>query len=99
MTAVGTGDTPATHYQVSPLPFPEVLPSIEYLPHQRVRIVQSGGLISLDGKDHRVGKGLKGHLVGISQSDTDGVLEVRFVNTLVRTLDLRQNAEEAGDKV
>jgi len=29
--------------------------------------------------------------VGVSPTDVDGVLEVRFVNTLLTTLDLRNN--------
>lgn len=83
--------TPASRYRPSLVPFPDKLAPVEYNAAQRVRSVQKGGFINLDGKEHRVGEGLKGQRVGVSPTDVDGVLQVRFVNTLVRTLDLRNN--------
>jgi transposase InsO family protein len=91
-------DTPASRYRPSPLTFPERLPPVEYSTHHRVRHVQQGGVIHLDGKEYRVGKGLKGQRVGISPTEEDGIFKVIFVNTVVRTLDLRHNLSTPGDK-
>jgi hypothetical protein len=91
--------TPASRYRPSAVALPAVLPAVEYPAGYEVRKVQHGGFVSLHGRDFRVGTGLKGQFVGLRYLDEDGLVEARFVNTVVRTVDLRQNEDRAaGDE-
>lgn len=73
-------DTPSQHYQPSPVPFPEVLPVVEYDTGQIIRKVQAGGFISFKSHEFRVGKALRGQAVRLSPALQDGCFDVFFAN-------------------
>ena len=82
--------TPASRYRLSSIPFPEgPLPEPEYLDVYEVRRVQHGGIVHFRGKEYVVGYSLKGKRVGIRAID-DGVFEVRYGRTKLRSIDLRE---------
>jgi transposase InsO family protein len=83
-------DTPSQHYQPSPLPFPEVLPAVEYDTGQIVRKVQEGGIISFKNHEFRVGKALRGQPVCLCPTEVDGCFDVFFCTTKVDQILLYQ---------
>jgi len=84
---------PASRYQPSDRPFPEVLPALVYPPGDHVRKVDASGKISFRKWPVRVGKAFCGLLVGVRPDDlTDGVFHVYFCHTRVHTFDVRPNS-------
>jgi len=86
--------TPASRYQPSPVPFPETLPPLLYLPDDVVRRVSQPGCISFEGTTWRVSKALIGESVAIRPTDTDGVLRVYYAHHRVRDLQLHHPPDE-----
>jgi len=86
--------TPASRYQVSPRPFPEVLPPLVYEPGDAVRLVQASGTVDFQGRTWFVSEALRGQPVAVRPTITDGVVEVYFGHQRVRLLDLRQPDED-----
>lgn len=86
---------PASRYQVSPRPFPETLPPIEYGPDDLVRRVQQGGVVHVRGREYLVGKAFHGYPVALRPTDQDGMLAVFFCHHRIATIDFRDLAEEA----
>lgn len=80
-------DTPAQHYQPSPISFPEVIPPVEYDSGQMVRKVQEGGIIYFKNRELRVGKALRGYPVCLRPAIQDGQYDVFFCTTLIRHID------------
>jgi transposase InsO family protein len=71
--------TPAQRYRISQRCMPKVLPPIEYGPEDIVRRVQSGGWISLHGKDIRLSETLRGLPVALRPRATqDATFDVYF---------------------
>lgn len=83
---------PISRYRPSGRRFPNTLPPIEYDDGDEVRKVKSSGQISYRHHRFFVGEGLKGQLVAVRPTATDGVLKVFFCSREVRTLDLRETA-------
>jgi transposase InsO family protein len=81
--------TPITRYRPSPRSYPEQLPAVEYGPDDTVRIVQTTGRISYGGRVYNVGRAFQRQPVALRPTNTDGVMEVYYINTKIRTLDLR----------
>ncbi|MEK7814302.1 MAG: integrase core domain-containing protein, partial [Chloroflexota bacterium] len=81
--------TPASRYQVSPRPFPEELPAIEYGPQDQVRRVQAHGEISFHSRSFRVSKAFRGYPVALRATSRDGLWEVFFLSHRIAQLDLR----------
>jgi len=71
-------DTPASRYSMSPRPFPEALPALQYDIDDQVRRVDINGRISFRGRPFRVGKAFKGKHVALRPTTTDGVWVVFF---------------------
>lgn len=82
-------DVPAQHYQPSPRPFPETLPSIEYAPDDIVRKVQQGGFLSFQGHVFRISKALRGYPVALRPTRDDGTYSVYFCHQKVSEIDLK----------
>jgi transposase InsO family protein len=79
---------PASRYRVSPRPYPEVLPALEYAPGDAVRKVQQGGWISYRGRDYRLPEAFVGQPVALRpQADADA-LAVWFAEHRLGLLDL-----------
>jgi transposase InsO family protein len=79
---------PAGRYRVSPRPFPEAPPPLEYHPTDAVRQVQADGSISFRGRPWRVGQAFRGEPVGVRATAADGVWAVYFGVHPVASLDL-----------
>lgn len=87
--------TPASRYQPSARPFPEVLPPVAYAENATVRKVQKQGWISYKGCDIKLPKALAGYPVAIEpRIAEDGVFDVRFCKTRVRSFDLNLPANQ-----
>ncbi len=83
-------DTPAQHFQPSPIPFPEVLPTVEYDSGQMVRKVQYGGVIYFHNREFRVGKALRGQSVRLAPAQQDGCFDVFFTTIKVDQIQLNK---------
>jgi transposase InsO family protein len=80
---------PAERYRLSPRPFPDLLPPIDYAPTDIVRKVKDGGRISFDNRVWRVGKAFVGQPVALRPSREDGVFTVHFCTQRIGAIDLR----------
>ncbi len=80
---------PASRYQPSPRPYPEVLPAIEYAPGDVVRKAQDGGRFSYAGQEYRVGHAFRGYPIALRATDVDGKREVWFCHHCLGSLNLR----------
>lgn len=74
---------PAERYEPSKRAYPETLPEIEYGPDTKVRRVDVTGHLSFQGKEYRVGKGLRGELVGLKPTEQDVVWDVYFCQHVI----------------
>ena len=79
---------PASRYQMSPRPFPETLPPLEYGPDDQVRKVQAGGEISFHGRFFQVGKAFRGLAVALRPTLDHGAWNVVFLTHTIAHIDL-----------
>lgn len=79
---------PASRYQASPRPFPEVLPAVHYDPADHVRRVQQGGWINFRGRTWRVPKAFTGQAVALRPTDRDGRFDIVFIAHRLAQIDL-----------
>lgn len=82
-------DTPATHYQKSPRPFPDVLPPITYKPEDVIRKVDQSGKIYFRNRVFRVGKAFRYQPVALRPGQEDGFFEIFFCKQKVAKINLR----------
>lgn len=80
---------PASRYERSIRPFPEVLPPIEYDSGDIVRRVDAAGKISFRNRRFRVGKALRHQLVALRCTEQDGEYAVFFCWQRVAHISLR----------
>ncbi len=80
---------PASRYQPSTRPFPPVLPPLVYPPTDQVRLVQTGGLITVRQRAYYVGKAFVGTSVGLRPTTTTGLWQVYFSTQAVAWVDER----------
>ena len=81
--------TPASRYHVSPRPFPEVLPPIEYSSDDLVRKAQDKGRIFFLGKTFVIGKAFRGYPLALRPTLDEYIWKVFFGHHNVSTIDLR----------
>ena len=81
---------PASRYQLSPRPYPEVLPPIEYGPEDIVRKVQAEGFISYQNRTFRLSKAFRAVPVALRPTSEDGILDVFYCHQKVARIDLHQ---------
>jgi transposase InsO family protein len=82
---------PSARYRPSPRRFPEVLPAIDYAPHDTVLIVLSNGVVKFQGHYMKVSKALRGLPVAARPRETeDGVYELYFSHHRLATIDMRE---------
>jgi len=86
---------PASRYQMSPRPFPEVLPVVEYAPDCQLRKVQKEGWFTFRSHDFHVAQAFRGHMIGLRPTTDDGRWEVCFGPHTLGDIDLR----DGGDQV
>ncbi len=83
-------DVPATRYHMSPIAFPQTLPTIEYGPDDAVRKVCDKGRIAFKARHFRIGKAFRGKHVAIRPTNEDGLYHVVYCRTRITTIDLNQ---------
>jgi transposase InsO family protein len=81
---------PGSRYSPSRRSFTETPTETAYRPGDVIRKAQEGGWISYLGREYKLGRAFKGQSVALRATDTDGLMEVFFINTKIATLDLRQ---------
>jgi putative transposase len=82
-------ETPASVYEPSPRPFPEVLPTFEYPSHFRVRKVHGNGCMIWRGEHTFVSHVLENERVGLEAVD-DGLWSVHLGPVLLARFDERE---------
>ena len=83
--------TPASRYCPSAIPFPEMLPPIDYPPGLEVRKVQAEGWVSYRGHAFRVCKGLRGLPIALRPvPEADAQREVLFCHQVIARIELNQ---------
>jgi len=85
---------PASRYQASSRPFPEVLPLIEYPSTDIVRKVQESGQIKYQNRKIFVGHGFRGLHIALRPTTTDGVFDVFFCHQQIAKLDFKEPSLE-----
>jgi putative transposase len=80
--------TPASHYTVSPRPYPVRLPQPEYPGHFRVKRITTGGTFRLGKRLVYLANALTNQQIGLEETD-DGVWAIYFHTVLLATLDER----------
>ena len=81
---------PAEHYRLSPRPFPDTLPPVDYAPGDIVRRVQDGGRISFNNRIWRVGKAFVGQVIALRRPPhDDSCFTVHFCAQCIGRIDLR----------
>ena len=84
--------TPSVRYTVSPFPYPERLPPVEYPAGWLIRKVTVGGLLSLGNSFYPVGRAFVGEQVGLRPTVLEGVMEVYYCHQRIMVLDLRDRS-------
>ena len=79
---------PAYRYQLSPRPYPEVLPTIDYAVGALVRRVQLGGHLSFQGRQLHVPKAFVGQPVAVRPLERDGWVVVYFSSYPIAEIEL-----------
>jgi transposase InsO family protein len=85
--------TPISRYHLSPRPYPERLPPVEYPAGTVVRRVKSRGEISFGGRVYFVGAALHRYPVALHPTDETAVYEVHFRHYRVGRIDCREPVE------
>jgi len=70
--------TPISRYRPSGRPFPSKLPSIEYPSTDKVRKVSAKGIIQFARREIYLGEGLRGEVVAIRPTTSDGVYAIYY---------------------
>ena len=81
---------PASRYQTSQRSFPEKIEAWEYAPDVILRKVDVTSRICWFGGRYKIGMAFRGKLVGVRATTTDGLFEVYYCNTKVKTINLNQ---------
>jgi hypothetical protein len=81
--------TPGTRYRVSPRPFSDKPPAIEYAPGDFVRKVDHKGFISFKGQPWRTSRAFGGQPVALRPTAEDGVFNVHYCLQRIGIIDLR----------
>ncbi len=85
-------ETPAHFYRPSARPFPAALPAIEYGPDDRVKKVKSKGEITHANQFYYIGRAFAGLPVALRPTADDGLLEVRFCQQKIGSINLKEKA-------
>ncbi len=84
---------PGSRYQVSPRPYPEQLPELEFSPIDAVRKVQKRGELWFRGQRWFLSNAFTGEHVGLRATTVDGVWQVWFGPQCLGELNLKETAE------
>lgn len=81
-------ETPASHYQPSPRPYPERMPPLEYPGHFVVKKVTTGGTFRFRHRLLYLANAMVDQHIGLEETD-DGIWAIHFNTVLLATLDER----------
>lgn len=81
--------TPGSRYALSPRPFPEVLPPIDYDTGELLRTVDSSGYVYFKGRRFHVPRAFEGYRVALRAGEEEGVYNVHFGRHLIASIDLK----------
>lgn len=84
---------PASRYQPSARPFPEIVPPVTYGPGEVVRIVTVHGSISWHARRYFISRGLVGEPVAIRPTQEDGQWQVVYCHRQIATIDVHDPDE------
>lgn len=87
---------PVNLYTVSPREFPEAGPELLFAPGGIIRKVQKPGEIFFKGKTIKFAQAFIGYPVGLYESETDGVWDVKFMGRIVSQVNLRYNEKNSS---
>jgi transposase InsO family protein len=79
---------PADRYRMSPRPYPEALPAIEYAAGDIVRKVDIAGKISFKNRAWRIGKAFRGQFIALRPTVKDGLFTIHYCAHHIATIDL-----------
>ena len=82
------GRSPSDRYQVSPRPYPEPLPPLEYPGHFLVKRVTNAGTFRFQHRLLFIANTLKQHHIGLEEIN-DGIWSIYFNRVLLARLDER----------
>lgn len=85
-------ETPASRYSISPTPYPEVLPEIEYLDSDTIRVGTKSGMISFRSRFFPVGRAFAGESLALRPTNQDGLYDVYYCAERIMKIDLTQPA-------
>jgi transposase InsO family protein len=81
---------PADRYRMSPRPYPEELPAIEYGPGDHVRKVDMSGEISFKHRPWRIGLAFRGQYIALRSTAEDGIFSVHYAVHRLGSIDLKR---------
>jgi len=81
-------ETPASQYVVSPRPYPERLPPLEYPGHFLVKKVTTGGTFRFQSRLLYLANAMVDQQIGLEETD-DGIWAIHFNTVLLATFDER----------
>ena len=81
-------ETPASHYDASPRPYPERLPALEYPGHFLVKKITTGGTFHFRSRLLCLANAMVDQHIGLEETD-DGLWTIYFNNVLLATFDER----------
>ncbi len=84
-------EVPISRYQPSNRSYQEVVAPFEYSGVDVVRSVNKVGVISYQGKRHKISEAFRGQKIGVRPTDIDGIVEVYYRHQRVARIDLRAN--------
>ena len=87
--------TPVDRYRLSPRPYSATPAAFEYAPGDRPRRVQQGGRFSFKNRDLKVPKAFAGKTIAIRPTQQDGLFDVFFRTTRIRSIDLRAPTDQS----
>jgi transposase InsO family protein len=82
--------TPVDRYRLSPRPYNPTPAAFDYAPGDVPRRVQQGGRFSFKNRTLKVPKAFAGKTIAIRPANEDGLFEVYFRATRIKSIDLRQ---------
>jgi len=85
--------TPIERYAASPRPYRETVESFAYGPDDQLRRVPPHGRISFKNRLWRVPKAFNGKLVALRPTPQDGVYDIVFRTSHLKTIDLRSQID------
>lgn len=92
-------EVPASRYSISPTPYPETLPKIDYLDRDIIRVGTKGGAISFKSRFFIVGRAFAGEPLALRSTRHDGVYDVYYCAERVTKIDLTQPAYTKYDRI